>query len=392
LSEKILTINAGSSNLKFALFKFTATGAVSPISRGKIETSQCHSAAHFSNDARPGAPHWLTTEKSDREGSIDDLINWADGYKGSLIAIGHRVVHGGTAFTGPALVSEQVLEQLDQLSPLAPLHQPSNLSAIRAAMLVRPGIPQVACFDTAFHRGRAKVKTRFALPREYENAGIERYGFHGLSYEYIAEALRSIAPEVAYARVIVAHLGSGASLCALHYGKSIDTTMSFTPLDGVPMATRCGAIDPGVLLYLMRKRGMGAADVEDLLYNRAGLLGVSGLSGDMRFLLSSNEPSAIEAIELFCFRVAREIGALTTSLGGLDGLVFTAGIGERAPQIRHQICAQIEWLGISIDSDANGRGPGQISSANSRVGVWAIPTDEEMMIAKHTLAVVRNEN
>lgn len=255
-------------------------------------------------------------------------------------------------------------------------------------MKARPGLPQVACFDTAFHRGRAPVTTRFALPREYESAGIERYGFHGLSYEYVAGTLPMIAPELASGRVIVAHLGNGASLCALRSGKSVDTTMSFTALDGVPMGTRCGALDPGVILYLIRERGMSAADLEDLLYHRSGLLGVSGLSGDMRVLLSSEDQGAVEAIELFTFRIAREIGALAASLGGLDGLVFTAGIGEHAPEIRRQICMRSNWLGVSLDGPANERNDPRISSADSRVAVWVIPTDEEAMIGRHTLATI----
>jgi acetate kinase len=255
-------------------------------------------------------------------------------------------------------------------------------------MKASPKLPQVVCFDTAFHRGRARVTTRFALPREYEAEGIERYGFHGLSYEYIASVLPTIAPDLASARVIVAHLGNGASLCALQNGKSIDTTMSFTALDGVPMGTRCGSIDPGVLLYLMRERGMTPAALEDLLYHRSGLLGVSGLSGDMRVLLSSEDAEAVDAIELFTFRIAREIAALAASLGGIDGLIFTAGIGEHAPEIRRQICARAEWLGVSLDDAANARGDPRISSAESRVAVLVIPTDEEAMIARHTLAII----
>jgi acetate kinase len=258
-------------------------------------------------------------------------------------------------------------------------------------MKARPNLPQVACFDTAFHRGRAPVTTRFALPREYEAAGIERYGFHGLSYEYIASTLPTVAPDLASAQVIVAHLGNGASLCALRNGKSADTTMGFTALDGVPMGTRCGSIDPGVLLYLIRERGMSAEALENLLYHQSGLLGVSGLSADMRVLLASEDPGAVDAIELFTFRIAREIGALATSLGGIDGLVFTAGIGEHAPEIRRQICARVEWLGVSLDGAANKRGWPRISSAESRVTVLVVPTDEEAMIARHTLAILSGQ-
>jgi acetate kinase len=297
-------------------------------------------------------------------------------------------VHGGPDLAEPRLVTAELLATLDRLVPLAPLHEPQSLAAIRAIAKERPELPQVACFDTAFHRGRAAVTRRFALPREYEAAGVERYGFHGLSYEYIAGILPKVAPEIASGKVIVAHLGNGASLCALHDGRSVDTTMSFSALDGVPMGTRCGAIDPGVLIYLMRERGMDAAALEDLLYHRSGLLGVSELSSDMHVLLASKAQGAADAIALFCFRIAREIGALAATLGGVDGLVFTAGIGEHAPEIRRRICERSEWLGVAIDEAANNRGGPRISSDASRVAAFVIPTDEEAMIGSHTLATI----
>ena len=390
MSDRILTLNAGSSSLKFALFEVAGLGNLALVSKGKIDGTD---AEPLLVAVDPGgaalADHgWPGDAKIGHEEIFAELINWAETHGGGskIIAVGHRVVHGGTEFVAPVEVSNDVLVRLDRLTPLAPLHQPHNLRPIRALMKARPSLPQVACFDTAFHRGRAQVTTRFALPREYEAAGIERYGFHGLSYEYVASILPTIAPELASAPVIVAHLGNGASLCALRNGKSIDTMMSFTALDGLPMGTRCGALDPGVVLYLLRERGMTAAAVEDLLYNRSGLLGVSGLSGDMRVLLSSEAQGAVDAIELFTFRVAREIGALAASLGGLDGLVFTAGIGEHAPEIRRQICMRSAWLGLSLDGEANARGDPRISSTDSRVAVWVIPTDEEAMIARHTLA------
>ena len=365
MTDRILTLNAGSSSLKFALFDILGPRDLTLVSKSQLDS------------AVPGQP-------------VADLLDWAETEHagGKLVAIGHRVVHGGTEFADPALVSEALLARLERLAPLAPLHQSHNLAPIRAILIARPELPQIACFDTAFHRGRAPVTTRFALPHEFEEAGIERYGFHGLSYEYIANALPTVAPDLGSARVIVAHLGNGASLCAIRNGKSVDTTMSFTALDGVPMGTRSGAIDPGVLLYLMRERGMSAADLEDLLYNRSGLLGVSGLSGDMRVLLSSQTEGALDAIELFCFRVAREVAALAASLGGLDGLIFTAGIGENAPEIRRRICERCAWLGVSLDSAANARGGPRISAAESRVAVLVVPTDEEAMMARHTLATL----
>jgi acetate kinase len=282
-------------------------------------------------------------------------------------------------------VTPDLLAALEQLIPLAPLHQPHNLAPIRTVARLRPGLTQVACFDTAFHHGMAAVATRLALPREFEAAGVRRYGFHGLSYEFIARRLAEIAPEEAAGRVIASHLGAGASLCAMRAGRSVDTTMGFTALDGLVMATRCGDLDPGVILYLQQQRGLSAKQVEDLLYLKSGLLGVSGgLSGDMRVLLASEDERAREAIELFAFRIARETGALMSTLEGLDTLVFTAGIGEHAPQIRALVCARLAWLGVDLDLAANDRGDAIISTPASRIVVRVIPTDEEGMIAAHT--------
>lgn len=392
MSERILTLNAGSSSLKFALFEFAEPDKLALVSRGNIERPDTRPIpvevdpgdATFAGRRRP------TGVRAGDEEILAGLIKGAEkeGGGGKVVAVGHRVVHGGMEFASPVEATGEILDRLQRLTPLAPLHQPHNLGPIRALAKARPDLPQIACFDTSFHRGRAPVAMRFALPREYEAAGILRYGFHGLSYEYIAQALPTVAPELASARVVVAHLGNGASLCALRDGQSVDTTMSFTALDGLPMGTRCGSIDPGVLLYLIRERCMSASAVEDLLYHRSGLLGVSGLSSDMRDLLASDDPKAAEAIELFTFRIARETGALAASLGGLDALVFTAGIGEHASEIRRQVCARAAWLGVSLNDAANARGDRRISSDESRVAVWVIPTDEELMVARHTLAIV----
>jgi acetate kinase len=282
------------------------------------------------------------------------------------------------------------MRSLDALTPLAPLHQPHNIAPIRAIAAARPNLPQVACFDTAFHHTIPAVAARFALPREYEHAGVRRYGFHGLSYEYVAKRLREIAPELSRGRVVAAHLGNGASLCAMRAGQSLDTTMGFTALDGLVMGTRCGNLDPGIILYLEQERGLTAEQVQDLLYRQSGLLGVSGgLASDMRTLLASANPHAQEAIELFVYRIAREIGALTSSLDGLDGIVFTAGIGENAPQIRAMVCARLGWLGVALDEDANANNAPLISAPESHVAVRVIPTDEEAMIARHTLDIIR---
>jgi acetate kinase len=301
-----------------------------------------------------------------------------------IVGVGHRVVHGGTRHAGPAIVTPELLAELRELVPLAPLHQPYNLAAIEAVAERLPDVPQVACFDTSFHRGRPAVADIVPLPRDIRSGGVQRYGFHGLSYEYIASVLPRVAPAIAGARVIVAHLGSGASLCALSDGRSIDSTLGFTPLDGLCMGTRPGAVDPGVILYLFQSLGLSAQEVESILYKRSGLLGISGISNDMRDLLQSREPSAQSAVEYFVYRAAKEIGALAAVLGGIDGLVFTAGIGENSPQIRHRICGASSWLGIDLDLHANAANVTRISSAGSPVSVWMIPTNEELMIARHT--------
>jgi acetate kinase len=389
MASDILTLNAGSSSLKFSLWHSASAAELREIFRGEIE--KIGIAPHLSA-REPGGRTVVDTRfdasgaKLTHEDLLRELFAWLsqqrpDGFK----AIGHRVVHGGADFTAPVLVDDHVMERLAKLEPLAPLHQPHNLSGIRTCAVLQPQVPQVACFDTAFHRTMDSVARRLGLPRAYEEEGVQRYGFHGLSYEFIAQQLRAIDPDVANGRVIVAHLGNGASLCAMRAGRSVDTTMGFTALDGLLMGTRPGTLDPGAVTYLMREHAMSAAAMEDVLYHRSGLLGISGLSSDMRTLLASNDSHTREAVELFVFRAAREIGALTASLGGLDGLVFTAGIGEHAPEIRSRICGRCAWLGLVLDEHANRAGQMQIAGEASGVRVYVIPTDEEKMIAAHTV-------
>ncbi|HZG10362.1 MAG TPA: acetate/propionate family kinase [Allosphingosinicella sp.] len=394
MREAVLSINAGSSSIKFALFGLGANDALEPICAGKIEG--IGSAPHLI--ARDAAGQILAERRWEdvslgHDTFLDELLSWLETSGGAcrLVAIGHRVVHGGTEFFAPALVTKHVMDALARLVPLAPLHQPHNLAAIFAAGAARPSVPQVACFDTAFHQTQPAVATRFAIPLAYFDAGIRRYGFHGLSYEYVARILGQLDPDLAAGRVIAAHLGNGASLCALASGRSIDTTMGFTALDGLMMGTRCGAIDPGVILYLQQQKGMSADAVERLLYAQSGLLGVSGLSSDMRDLLASCEEPARQAVELFVYRIVREAEALASSLGGLDGLVFTAGIGENSPAVRALVCRRLAWLGVAIDAEANEAGAPTISTAGSRVTIRVIPTDEECMIAMHALGIVRND-
>jgi acetate kinase len=305
-----------------------------------------------------------------------------------LVGVGHRVVHGGTAFADPVKVSPEVLDALDKLVPLAPLHQAHNLAPIRAVYRLAPAMPQVACFDTSFHRTQPMVAQRFGIPRRFEEEGIRRYGFHGLSYEYIAGALPKFAATAAAGKTVVAHLGNGASMCALLAGKSVATTMSFTPADGLVMGTRTGALDPGVLVYLMNQHKMDAGALQNLINHESGLLGVSGISSDMRALLASTAPRAAEAVELFVYRINLELGSLVAALGGLDALVFTAGIGENSAVIREKVGLAASWLGVAIDPTENRAGGPRISRPDSKVSVWVIPTNEELMIAQHSRRVL----
>lgn len=392
MSEAILTLNAGSSSLKFSLFEVAPDRALRLASEGQIEGigTAPHFIAHGPDGATLAEHRWIDA-KPDYNVLIETVTSFAESRLGrdKLIAVGHRVVHGGPDHDRPQPVTAELLTALDKLTPLAPLHEPHNIAPMRAIATARPTLPQVACFDTAFHHGMPVVATRFALPRRYETEGVRRYGFHGLSYEFIASRLRELAPDVARRRVIAAHLGNGASLCAMMNGGSVDTTMGFTALDGLVMGTRSGNLDPGVILYLEQQHGMTAEAVEHLLYNESGLLGVSGISSDMRALLASSDSHAREAIELFVFRIAREIGALTASLGGVDGIVFTAGIGEHSPEIRAMVARRLGWLGAELDETANARGTLLISMPESRVKLYVLPTSEETMIARHTLDIVR---
>jgi len=391
VTDAIVTLNAGSSSLKFALYEKEDEG-LRLMAKGQIEGLP--DAPHMRATAPDGTVltehRWDTGRSWEHEDFLSGLLDWiGDHLDGDrLAAAGHRVVHGGAEFSGPVRVDQAMLDRLARLNPLAPLHQPHNLAAIRAILAVRPDLPQIACFDTAFHHGQPAIATRFALPRALAEEGVRRYGFHGLSYEFIAGRLWELAPRLAAGRVVAAHLGNGASLCALKNGRSIDTTMGFTALDGLMMGTRCGAIDPGVLLYLLEEHGMTPAQLGDLLYHQSGLLGVSGESGDMRRLLGSGSREAREAVELFVYRAAREIAALAGSLGGLDGVVFTAGIGENAPEIRAAIAARLDWMGAKLDAEANQANRDRIDAPGSALELWVIPTDEEAMIARHAASSV----
>ena len=387
MDDFAVVINAGSSSLKFSVYRRPDRDAWRLETRGQIEG--IGTSPHFSAKNGEGqsiADQKITGSLTDGRAALAYVADWLrERYGGARVrGIGHRVVHGGARYTGPTIVTPEVLDDLRTLIPLAPLHQPHNLAAIEAVWERLPGVPQVACFDTSFHRGQPAVAELVALPRDIRNAGVQRYGFHGLSYEYIASVLPSVAPEIADGRVIVAHLGSGASMCAMKNLKSIDSTLGFTALDGLCMGTRPGSVDPGVILHLFQGLGLSAKEVESILYKKSGLLGISGISNDMRALLASTEPDARLAVDYFVYRAAKEIGALTAALGGLDALVFTAGIGENSPEIRKRICQASAWLGIELDDEANARKASRISSNASTVPVWMIPTNEELMIARHT--------
>jgi acetate kinase len=386
MSDALLVLNAGSSSLKFSVFLHEDPPR--PVLRGQLEglLMRPRFMARTGNDV-VGEKEWPSGTKLGHEGAVDFLFTWGRGGalgEHRIVAAGHRVVHGGMKFTAPVLIDGETLADLEAFVALAPLHQPHNVAAIQAVMQMAPSLPNVACFDTAFHHTQPTVAQAFALPRRYAQEGICRYGFHGLSYEYIASVLPSIDRSAAEGRTVVAHLGNGASMCALARGRSIATTMSFTALDGLMMGTRCGALDPGVLLYLIDRHGMNARSLEQLLYEQSGLLGVSGISSDMRELLSSSDACAAEALDLFVYRIKRELGSLAGALGGLDALVFTGGIGENAIAIRARVCRDASWLGSELDEEANARGGPCISRPGSRVSAWVIPTNEELMIAMHT--------
>ncbi|MDX0407555.1 acetate/propionate family kinase [Sinorhizobium medicae] len=389
--EAVLVVNAGSSSLKFQIFGIAGGGLQRQV-RGKIDGIGTHPHLKASNaDGTDLVDRALDSSTvRDLPTAIAEARNWLAGVDGiELRAIGHRVVHGGPDYVRPVLIDAAVLERLASYQHLAPLHQPNNLAPIRLAMDINPDVPQVACFDTAFHRGRAEHTDCYALPHAFYEDGIRRYGFHGLSYEYIAERLREVAPDIAGGRVIVAHLGSGVSMCALKDGRSVETTMGFTALDGLPMGTRPGQLDPGVILYLLTHHGMSAQEISDLLYHDAGLKGLSGISNDMRELSASEDPRASFAIDHFVHRCSLHAGMLAAALGGLDAFVFTAGIGENSATVRARIAERLDWLGAELDAKANDTGAPVVSRAGSRVSLHVIPTDEELMIARHTLALLR---
>lgn len=392
-SEVVLVLNAGSSSIKFSVF----AGDGHPERSGLLCEGQCEGIGHQGHlHAKDGAGRSILDEhlsaETSHEEALSKLLSWLEAhFPGFTLAVaGHRVVHGGSAYAAPVRIDAGVMAELRRLVPLAPLHQPHHLEAIEAVAKLHPDLPQIACFDTAFHHSQTALATTFALPRKLTQEGVRRYGFHGLSYEYIAGVLPEVAgPEVASGRVIVAHLGSGASLCAIRAGRSVATTMGFTALDGLMMGRRCGTIDPGVVLYLIEEKGMSADAVSNLLYHDSGLFGVSGISDDMRTLLEGAEPAAREAIELFAYRIGREIGSLAAALGGLDALVFTAGIGEHAPPVRRLACQNAAWLGVELDEAANEAGGPRITCEGSRVSAWVIPTDEDLMIARHTWTTLK---
>jgi len=391
MDDAILVLNSGSSSIKFSVFAEHAD-QIDLKFRGQIEA--LNASPRFTAKDAAGkeiASHnWAETARPGHDGALAFLIEFLKGHgqENRLVAVGHRVVHGGREFSSSIRVSPQTLKKLEKYVPLAPLHQPHNLLPIALVLQRRPELPQVACFDTAFHSTQEEVAQSFALPVSITERGVRRYGFHGLSYEYIASVLPNFDPKAAFGKVVVAHLGNGASMCAMRACQSVATTMGFTAADGLPMGTRCGSIDPGVFLYLMDELKMDSRAIEKLIYHQSGLLGISGLSSDMRVLLESREPRAQLAIELFVYRISRELGSLAAALGGLDAVVFTGGIGEHAARIRERICRDARWLGLELDAKANeGSGP-RISTGSSSVSAWVIPTNEELMIARHTRRVI----
>lgn len=390
MADTILAMNAGSSSIKFALFP-AGLETPSVLLRGQIAGigREPKFSARDTAGEVVGGEDWPSGAPSYGE-MITFLLEWITGEPsaGNLIAVGHRIVHGGAHFSRPIMTTPDVLDELEALVPLAPLHQPLGLAPIRVISKLQPDLFQACCFDTAFHQTLAPPVSRYAIPKALEGEGIRRYGFHGLSYEYIASRIEQTRPQVSSQRTVVAHLGSGASLCAMRHGRSMDTTMGFSALDGLVMATRPGSIDPGILIYLQRERGLSVDKLEHMLYHECGLLGVSGISGDVRDLLQSSQPEAHEALDLFAFRVAREAAAMASSLGGLECLVFTGGIGEHCPEIRAAIVSRLEWLGASLDHEANEAGREVLSTRDSKVLVLMMPTDEEATVASAIAALI----
>jgi acetate kinase len=387
MPNAIVVLNAGSSSIKFSLFG-VHDDRLEPGLRGQIEGifTAPHFIAKKANGEVDAEQSWDEGVTLGHDGALDYLVAYLRKHLAGdrLIGVGHRVVHGGLEFTRPVRLDAQALAALEQFIPLAPLHQPHNLAPIRLLLERLPDLPQIACFDTSFHRSNPEIAQMFALPAALHAKGVRRYGFHGLSYEYIASVLSGFDARAAAGRTVVLHLGNGASMCALAGGKSVASTMGFTAVDGLPMGTRCGSLDPGVIVYLMDQRGMDVRAIEKLIYQQSGLLGVSGISSDMRALLASDDPRARLAIDLYVYRIRRELGSLAAALGGLDAIVFTAGIGEHAAAIREQVCRGAAWLGVELDAAANAKDGPRISAAGSRVSVWVVPTNEELMIAQHT--------
>jgi acetate kinase len=392
MSETILVVNAGSSSIKFQLFSIAASDQLQRRLKGQIESIgvRPHLLARGIGGETLIDETWPAGEVAGVPGALDKVVAFLRAQIGSLpTAIGHRVVHGGPDYSEPTLIDDAVLKRLEAFSPLAPLHQPNNLAPIRAVRQRQPQLPQVACFDTAFHRGHPEIADRYALPERFYQEGVRRYGFHGLSYEYVASQLPNVAPDITQGRVVVAHLGSGASMCAMHAGKSVESTMGFTAFDGLPMGTRPGQLDAGIVLYLLTEKGMSAGDIEHLFYHDCGLKGLSGVSNDVRDLLASSDPRAKLALDYFFYRIALFAGMLAAAMEGIDAFVFTAGVGENASDIRNAVAQRLSWLGLKLDPEANAKGVGRISCQGSRVGCYVIPTDEELMIARHTLRVLR---
>jgi acetate kinase len=391
MADAVLVLNAGSSSIKFGLFEISGTEPAL-LCKGLLDE---HEAKPRLVAKTPSGEALFETQReaSDADGGhlFADVLAFVEDRFGDhrLRAVGHRIVHGGPEYSGPVELTDEVYAKLEALTPLAPLHQPRCLAPVHPVRMIRPALTQIACFDTAFHHGMTPPMNRFAIPKRYEVQGLRRYGFHGLSFEYVAGRLAEIAPQLATKRVVIAHLGNGASLCAMREGRSVDTTMGLTPLDGLVMGTRCGAIDPGVLLYFLQHEKMTSEDLQHLLYHESGLLGVSGLSADMRTLLASSEASAHEAVDLFVFRAAQEIAVMANTLGGLDGLVFTGGIGEHAKEIRSAIGERLAWLGVRIDAAADEKGRERINAEDSAVDLFVIPTNEELTIARHCVAVLQ---
>ena len=392
--DSILVANAGSSSVKFQIFGTEQDGTLKRQTKGLMDGVGSRPRLRVTS-----ADGTVLVDRTYENKTVPDVAvglatagAWLrDELKIDPIAIGHRVVHGGPDYDKPVRVDQDVLARLEKYTSLAPLHQPYNLAPIRSILSRFPDLPQIACFDTAFHRGHGALADHFAIPLALHDEGVRRYGFHGLSYEYVASVLPQVAPEIAAKKVIVAHLGSGASMCALDGGRSVESTLGFTALDGLPMGTRPGQLDPGVVLYLILQKGMSVTDVENFLYRECGLKGLSGISNDMRELQENDDPRAVFAVDYFVYRVGLNAGMLAAALQGVDGFVFTAGIGENSPKIRAAVASKLAWLGVSLDQRANADGKRLISQPDSRVPVYVVPTDEELMIARHTLSVLAQQ-